>query len=91
MGEIANWHDDARKGLWLLAKQFNYRPDTEWGQKLRHAKELVKNEHPEPVKGENGVTKWTPVHIHRTATWRVLGWFVEHVHKEWWKLAEARA
>jgi len=91
VGEIANWHDDARKGLYLLADQFNKRPESEWGIKFRHAKELVKQSHPEPVPGENGVLKWTPIHIHRTAKWRTLGWFVEHVHKEWKRLARADA
>ncbi len=90
VGEIANWHDDARKGLYLLADQFNKRPESEWGIKFRHAKELIKKSHPEPVPDEKGVMKWTPIHIHRTAGWRTLGWFVEHVHKEWTKLAEAR-
>lgn len=90
-GQVANWHNEARTGLWLLAKQFNYRPESEWGVKLREAKELVKKEHPEPVKGESGAMKWTPSHIQKTASWRVLGWFVEDVHKKWWELAEARA
>lgn len=90
-GEVSNWHNEARTGLWLLAKQFNYRPDSEWGVKLREAKEIVKREHPEPVKGESGSMKWTPIHIQRTASWRTLGWFVEHVHKEWSALATARA
>ncbi len=90
VGQIANWHNEARTGLWLLAKQFNYRPESEWGVKLREAKELVRREHPEPMRGESGAMKWTPIHIQRTASWRVLGWFVEHVHKEWSALATAR-
>ncbi len=48
-GKLANWSNDARGALYLLADQFNRRPDTEWGQKFLaiKARYTAKWPHPE--------------------------------------------
>lgn len=48
-GQVANWHNDARQALYLLGDQFNRRPDSVWGQKLRLNKERARARHPFPV------------------------------------------
>jgi hypothetical protein len=88
-GVVANWHPDARQALYLLGDQFNRRPDSEWGKKLREYKQVLRQKHPEAVKGENGKKKYTDGHIHKMAMWRTLTKFVEWIHREWWKLEQA--
>lgn len=85
--EVANWSGDCRQALYLLGDQFNRRPDSEWGQKLRAAKKKYRAAHPEVIT-ENGKKRYTPAHIHRMATWYTLGKFAEWLFREWWKLAE---
>lgn len=87
-GQVANWNDDARKALWLLAKQFNYRPESEWGIKLREAKKRLRVIHPVPVKNGAGKLRYTDGHIARMAAWRTVTVFVaKHVYPEWWAIA----
>lgn len=86
--EIANWKPEARQALYLLGDQFNRRPDSIWGQKLREYKAKFRVKYPEPIKGENGKLKYTNAHIHKMAIWRTLTKFVEWLFKEW-KRAEA--
>jgi hypothetical protein len=46
-GVVANWHPDARQALYLLGDQFNRRPDSVWGRKLREYKIKFRETHPE--------------------------------------------
>lgn len=45
-GHVANWHPDGRQALYLLADQFNRRPESEWGQKLLAYKAIFRAKHP---------------------------------------------
>ncbi|MBU6431025.1 MAG: transposase [Patescibacteria group bacterium] len=80
--EAANWSNEIRQAMYLLAEQFNKRPDSTWGLRLREIKEKIRVAHPEAV-GENGKKKYTPMHIHRMAKWRTLTKFAEKLFKEW--------
>lgn len=84
--ELANWKPDCRQALYLLGDQFNRRPDSFWGKKLREYKVKLRSAHPEVIVGENGKKKYTDAHIHKMATWRTLTKFVEWLWKEWWAL-----
>lgn len=46
VGAISNWSPEARQALFLLAQQFVYRPDSEWGQYLRQMKARLRERHP---------------------------------------------
>ena len=90
--EVANWHPDARQALYLLAEQFNRRPDSDWGKHLLAVKESLRQIHPAPTPikvtdNDNGGTKtvirWNKGHIHKTALWRTATHFVEWLHGEW--------
>ncbi len=48
-GQVANWNGDSRQALYLLADQFNRRPNTPWGAKLRENKAKLRVKHPFPV------------------------------------------
>lgn len=45
-GVVANWHPEARQALYLITDQFNRRPDSPWGQKLRENKVKLRAKHP---------------------------------------------
>ncbi|MFA6047729.1 MAG: transposase [Parcubacteria group bacterium] len=85
-GELANWHNEARQGLYLVGDQFNRRPDTIWGQKLLEYKAKFREKHPEVIVGANGKKKYTNAHIHKMAIWRTLTKFVEWLWREWTRL-----
>ncbi len=57
-GSTANWQPLARQALWLLGDQFNKRPDSVWGKKLREYKVRLREKHPEvlnlPKMGDDG-------------------------------------
>ncbi len=87
-GQLSNWSPLARQSLFLLMDQFNRRPASTWGQKLLEYKEKLLAKHPEPVEvsvNGNGKTvkKWTKGHIHKTAMWKTVTKFVEHMASEW--------
>lgn len=82
--ETANWPNEIRQSMYLLGEQFNRRPASVWGTKFREYKEKMRVAHPEVV-GENGKKKYTPIHIHRMAKWRILTKFAEKLFKEWKK------
>lgn len=82
--ETANWSNEIRQALYLLGEQFNRRPDSVWGIKLRAYKEKMRIAHPEII-GENGKKKYTPIHLHKMAKWRTLTKFTEYLFKEWKK------
>lgn len=94
-GEVANWQADGRQALYLLTEQFNRRPNTPWGKKLREIKAKLRETHPEPVKvtrvnsktGETKeVTMYSDGHIQKMARWRTATKFVEWLYKGWARL-----
>jgi len=84
-GSVANWNPRARQALYLLADQFNRRPDSDWGLKLRDYKVKLREKHPE-VEEVNGKKRYTDGHIHKMAIWRTLTKFVEWLWREWTRL-----
>ncbi|MEK7162614.1 MAG: transposase, partial [Patescibacteria group bacterium] len=88
LGKVANWKNEGRQALFLLSEQFNYRPDSEWGKKLRKFKQNYRARHPKVVEVE-GKKRYTDAHIHKTGRWRTLTRFVERLWKDWTKLEKA--
>ena len=98
VGEVANWNPDCRQALFLLGDQFNRRPGTIWGDKLRQNKVFYREAHPAPVEievkngeGNKKVKKYTDGHIHKMAIWKTLGEFVEWLFQEWSKLEKTNS
>lgn len=104
-GKVGNWQPKARQALYLLGDQFNRRPDSFWGKKLRAAKERFQAKHPEVITivaergeangkdGENGGRArklYTKLHIHQMATWRTLTKFAEWLYGAWKRTEEGR-
>ena len=83
--ELANWSNDARQALFLLGDQFNYRPNSVWGQRLLENKVHFRTQHPD-VEVSNGKKKYTDAHTLRMATWRTLTNFVEWLWAAWWEI-----
>lgn len=90
-----SWRPEIRQALFLLADQFNRRPESEWGAKFVAEKERLRLMHPEVLEVEEYYTdkkgvsktrkvkKYTPGHIHNMARWHVLGKFAEDVYHKW--------
>lgn len=89
-GTVADWNPTLRQALYLLGDQFNRRPDSVWGRKLREYKVKFQVKYPEPVVGEKGKKRYTKGHIHKMATWRTITKFAEWLWREWTRL-EKRA
>lgn len=83
-GQVANWRSDARQAFYLLADQWNRRPNSYWGKELRKWKAVLSERHPEEVAG--GKKRYTKGHIHKMAMWRTITKFAEHVFVRWWAL-----
>jgi DNA-directed RNA polymerase subunit RPC12/RpoP len=81
-GVVANWHPDVRQSLYQLGDQFNRRPKSEWGQRLRKEKARYREQYPEKIT-QNGKSRYSDGHIHRMATWRTLTKFVEELYDQW--------
>lgn len=81
-GQVANWNPVVRQALYLLGDQFNRRPDSEWGKRLRQNKAYFRTVHPEPVQ-VNGKRRYTDAHIHKMGTWRTLTQFVNWMASQW--------
>jgi len=86
-GMTANWSDEGRKALYLLADQFNRRPNSKWGKTLLWYKERFRAKHPEVIE-VNGKKRFTNAHIHKRAMWRTVTKFVEFLHRDWTRLVE---
>jgi hypothetical protein len=96
-GEIANWSCEARQGLYLLGDQFNRRPDSVWGQRLRTNKTALRARHPQ-VMCRQCDTVWidghdkkhtrvyTNAHIHNMGLWRTVTEFTTWLFFAWWDL-----
>jgi transposase len=102
-GEVCEGTPEARRALYLLADQFNRRPDSDWGKELLRRKLALREKHPEPVdvevmeEGEGGkkvaktVKRYTDGHIHKMAQWRTLTRFVEKLYKQWSRIENERS
>jgi transposase len=84
-GELAKW-TDARQAFYLLADQWNRRPESEWGKKLIAWKLHFKEKHPESL-SEDGKKRYTKGHIHRMALWRTMTKFAKWLYREWSRVA----
>ncbi len=88
--ELANWNNEARQAFYLLGDQFNRRPDSVWGKKLREYKAKFREKYPGPIKVKNAegkeVTKYSDIHVHKMAMWRTLTKFTEWLFAEWRRL-----
>lgn len=85
-GEVANWNESlGRQALYLLADQWNRRPNSEWGQKLLQNKANLRDKHPEP-EVVDGKKRYTNGHILRMAKWRTASRFVRWLWREWSRL-----
>lgn len=96
-GETAGWHPEGRQALYLLVDQFNRRPDSVWGKKLREIKSNFRAKHPHAVcvacnlpleqcskdKGREHKSRYSDGHIHKMALWRTATKFVEWLYGEW--------
>lgn len=89
LGSAANWNAQLRQALYLLGDQFNYRPDSPWGQRLREYKRRFRETHPEPIVVK-GKKRYSDAHIHKMAIWRTLTKFVEWLHREWTRLEQEK-
>lgn len=93
-------NDEARQALYLLADQFNKRPDSLWGQKLRQYKKNLRVKHPEVVMVEvtdqrtgqtKSVKRYSDLHIMNMARWRTVTRFVRQLWRDWSRFEKARA
>lgn len=94
-GQVANWSGDCRQALYLLAAdQWNKRPKSEWGIKLRENKAAFRLKHPveEQVPSKSNkdkmVSRYSDGHIHHMGIWRTATRFVEWMVKQWLKLED---
>lgn len=98
-GEIANWDNDGRQALYLLADQCVRRKESDWGKKLIHYKQNLRNKHPQeetivdlttgkPKLNKNGkpIKRYSDGHIHKMAYWRTITRFVEWFAGKWLKM-----
>ena len=85
VGVVANWHPVVRQSLYQLGEQFNKRPKSAWGMRLRQIKASLQAQHPEPIKLGN-TTRYTKAHLHRIAIWRTLTRFAEELFRNWLRL-----
>jgi len=92
LGNTANWHSDGRQGLYLLSEQWNRRPDSLWGQKLRENKAKFRAKYPEVIEVIEGGRKrrlYSKGHIQNMARWRTITQFVCWLYSAW-RAHEAR-
>ena len=93
-GSNLGYNPEARQALFLIADQFNRRPDSRWGQKLREIKATLREKHPIAVEIKNSSGKtvkiYTNGHIHKMAIWKTLNKFASWLYKEWFRYEAAR-
>lgn len=87
-GSRIDWNPGARQAFYLLAEQFNRRPDSEWGKVLLEYKAKLHEKYPEPIEvpassGNGTVKKYTKGHIHKMAMWKTLTKFSEWLYYQW--------
>lgn len=93
--EPANWRNDIRQGFYLLGDQFNRRPESDGGMRLRTNKTRYRERHPEPVpsgektKRGQDIMDWTDGHIHKSATWRTISQKAVEIYRAWDRLDRA--
>lgn len=97
--EIANWDNDGRQALYLLADQCVRRKESDWGKKLIQYKQNLRAKHPQeeivsdpttgkPRLGKSGkpIKRYSDGHIHKMAYWRTITRFVEWFAAQWLKM-----
>lgn len=84
-GTTCNWNPEVRQAMYLLGDQFNRRPGTRWGAMLLDYKRKLREKYPERL-SIDGKLRYTDAHIHRMATWKTLGRFMEWLYDEWYRL-----
>ena len=97
-GEVANWQSDGRQALYLLVDQFNRRPNSDWGKRLREIKAKLRAAHPDVMCKECGCKwddcqmqkthkrKYTDGHIQKMALWRTATKFTQWLWRAWTRL-----
>lgn len=84
-GADNHFQRDGRQALYLLADQFNRRPNSVWGKKLREIKACLREKHPAVVE-VGGKKRYTDGHIQKMALWRAATKFTEWLWKEWTRI-----
>lgn len=92
------WNRAVRQAFYLIGDQFNRRPNTVWGIKLREYKLKFRTAHPDVMckkcgkvfssecKKARHKTMYTDGHIHKMGIWRTVTKFAEWLYKEWYAL-----
>lgn len=89
-GQLSNWNQFAKQAFWLLGDQFNRRPKSYWGSKLKQNKISLREKYPEEVLNELGKRRYTDGHIHKLATWKTIRQFVRWLHRAWTNLENGK-
>lgn len=87
--QLSNWNQPAKQALYLLGDQFNRRPGSYWGAKLKANKANLRIAHPEIVI-EDGKKRYTDGHIHKMAIWKTLRQFVRWLWRAWTNLENGK-
>lgn len=87
--QLSNWNQPAKQALYLLGDQFNRRPGSYWGAKLKANKVSLRIAHPEEVI-EDGKKRYTNGHIHKMAIWKTLRQFVRWLWRAWMNLENGK-
>jgi len=100
-GRPANWQQIGRQGLYLFAKQTEYRPSSEWGAKRKVWKGGIA-ERKQPLNDaalaqaeaegkENARIPWPKARINKASGWRTASRFVEWLFRTWldWERKQA--
>lgn len=100
-GEKSAWPEETRQAVYLIGDQFNRRPNSKWGAKLREFKLALRQRHPDTLCQTCGC-KWSDCdqpkthkriysdsHIHKMATWRTLTRFIEWLYMKWTRIEKS--
>ncbi len=85
-GQLSNWNPTLKQSLYMLADQFNRRPDSYWGKKLRLNKKLYRIKYPTAMKNEADKLRYSDGHIHNMALWKTLRQFTRWLYRDWTRL-----
>lgn len=89
-GQLSNWNQFAKQAFFLLGDQFNRRPQSYWGTKLRQNKIILRQQYPEVVVTEQGKKRYTDGHIHKLATWKTIRQFARWLYRAWTNLENGK-
>lgn len=82
-GQLSNWNPTLKQGLYLLADQFNRRPGSYWGEKLRENKKVLREKHPGVIYTDKNKMRYNDGHLHKMALWKTLRQFTRVMFREW--------